>query len=183
MSKVFIYILFVKTGYEYRVAKELLQLFRDNNLRPFVPTYKTQFIKAGKVSIETQVLFPGYVFIQSEIPESSFYMIIQQYITRIDKAIKLLRYSRNTEDYYSIALINDDYLMLSKLYNDEYCVEMSQGLISGDKIIITEGPLKEFEGYIKRVNRHKREAVIEIRMMGQLSEVTVGLEILNKNPK
>ena len=57
---------------------------------------------------------------------------------------------------------------------------MSSGYIEGDKIIITEGPLKNLEGTIRKLDRHKRTAVVQIKMMGQLRDVVMGVEIVKK---
>ena len=36
------------------------------------------------------------------------------------------------------------------------------------------------EGYIKKVDRHKRKARLELEMFGRMQEIVVGLEIVEK---
>ena len=55
-------------------------------------------------------------------------------------------------------------------------------MIVGDRVTITEGPLAGYESYIKKINRHKMEAVVQIEMMNAPRDVTVGLEIVKKLP-
>ena len=43
-----------------------------------------------------------------------------------------------------------------------HTVRMSEGYISGDKITVTRGPLMGFEGDIRKIDRHKRRAYIDV---------------------
>jgi transcriptional antiterminator NusG len=69
---------------------------------------------------------------------------------------------------------------LKGLLNEEHCVEMSHGYIVGGLATITEGSMVGYEGYIKKVNRHKREAILEFELMGSTREITVGLNIIKR---
>ena len=59
-------------------------------------------------------------------------------------------------------------------------IEMSEGVIEGDQVRITKGPLRHHEGWIKKINRHKRLAYLEIEMFGRTLEAKVGLGIVRK---
>lgn len=63
---------------------------------------------------------------------------------------------------------------------DDQIVEMSEGIIENDQIIITRGPLKGHEGLIKKIDRHKRRAYLELEMFGRKIETQVGLEVVAK---
>jgi transcription termination/antitermination protein NusG len=67
-----------------------------------------------------------------------------------------------------------------KFANKDHVIENSIGLIEGDKIIITEGPLMGHESMIKKIDSHKRIAQLDIEMFGQLRTITVALEIISK---
>ena len=45
---------------------------------------------------------------------------------------------------------------------------------------ILSGPLMGMEGNIRRIDRHKRIAYLEIEMFGRTVEMKVGLEIIRK---
>ena len=45
---------------------------------------------------------------------------------------------------------------------------------------ITSGPLVGMESRIKKINRHKREALVEMEVMGAVREVRVMLEVVGK---
>ncbi len=57
---------------------------------------------------------------------------------------------------------------------------MSYGYILGERIIVTDGPMKDYQGKIVHIDRHKRKAVLEVEFFGRRTEVTVGLEIVKK---
>ena len=42
------------------------------------------------------------------------------------------------------------------------------------------GPLQGKEGYIKKIDRHKRRAFLEMPMFGRVQKIQVGLEIVAK---
>ena len=48
-----------------------------------------------------------------------------------------------------------------------HTVRMSEGYISGDKITVTRGPLMGFEGDIRKIDRHKRRAYIDVTLFGR----------------
>ena len=61
-----------------------------------------------------------------------------------------------------------------------HVVDMSRGVIENDKIIITDGPLMNLEGYITKIDRHKRIAYVDVELLGKITRVQVGLEIISK---
>ena len=46
--------------------------------------------------------------------------------------------------------------------------------------MVTSGPLKDFEGKVKKILRHKRLVVMEVSLLGQTVEVTLGLGVVEK---
>ena len=69
---------------------------------------------------------------------------------------------------------------LKKLLGADYCIQESIGYVEGDKVIIKSGGLMGSESRIKKINRHKREAVLEINILGDMRQVIVALEIIKK---
>jgi transcription antitermination factor NusG len=60
------------------------------------------------------------------------------------------------------------------MMDEEYVVRYSEGFLIGEKVCITSGPLKAYEGYVKSVNRHRRIAKLEIPIFGRATPVEVG---------
>ena len=58
--------------------------------------------------------------------------------------------------------------------------EVSTKGMEGQKLVVTSGPLKDFEGKVKKILRHKRLVVMEVPLLGQAVEVTLGLGVVEK---
>ena len=53
-------------------------------------------------------------------------------------------------------------------------------VIEGDRIIVLKGPLVGREGWIRKINRRKRTAYLEIEMFGRTIQTKIGLGIVRK---
>ena len=133
------------------------------------------FKRAGIISKELKPLFPSYVFVESDVPGDEFLEMTNQLIRSLQDIIRLVKYS-NTE----IPLRESERLMLLSLSNGNHCIESSSGYMEGDRIHIIEGALKGRESIIRKVDRHKRQAWIDIEFMGDIRRVNVALEIIWK---
>ena len=56
------------------------------------------------------------------------------------------------------------------------------GVIEGDRVVVTSGPLRGHEGWIKSVNRRKSLAFLEVEMFGRKLKTKVGLGIVARRP-
>ena len=57
---------------------------------------------------------------------------------------------------------------------------MSVGEYIGKELVITEGPLKDLTGKVIYINRHSRQAVLEVEFFGRIVKMKVGLEVVGK---
>jgi transcriptional antiterminator NusG len=89
----------------------------------------------------------------------------------------LLHYGDNKKD---VAVREEERSYWERLFDADFCVVGSVGFIEGDTIQITSGSLIGLEGQIKKINRHKREAIVEMEIVGARREVTLMLEIIEK---
>jgi ribosomal protein L24 len=69
---------------------------------------------------------------------------------------------------------------LKTLTDQGETVSMSVGIKEGDKIIVSQGFLKGRESYIRRIDRHKRRAWIEVDLLGETRLAEVGLDVVKK---
>ena len=79
-----------------------------------------------------------------------------------------------------VSLTDEEVSFLLRLGGEEQTVEMSEGIIENDRVVVLSGPLKGNEGLIKKIDRHKRKAWLEIEMFGRMVEMQVGLEVVGK---
>ena len=69
---------------------------------------------------------------------------------------------------------------IAGITDEDYSIGMSEGYILDSKVYITSGPLLGREGIIKKIDRHKRTAVIELTFLGQPQLVRMPLEVVSK---
>ena len=170
-------VLFARTGSEEKLVQTLKEELDAKECLLFVPKKEVPYRSKGVVYKVRKPLFPGYVFVQTGIEPGLI-------ADRLAKAL------RNVKDVYSILHYGDDKkdvviregerLYWEHLFDADFCVVGSVGFIEGDAIRITSGALVGLEGRIRKVNRHKREAIVEMEIMGARREVAVMLEVVEK---
>ena len=171
-------VLFARTGSEEKLVQTLKEELNAEEYLPFVPTKEMPYRRKGIIRKLRKPLFPGYVFVQTGIEPDLV-------ADRLAKALK------NVKDIYSILHYGDDEkdvvireverLYWERLFDVDFCVVGSVGFIEGDVVRITTGSLVGLEGQVKKINRHKRSAVVEMRMMGAVRDVVLMLEVIAKD--
>lgn len=126
----------------------------------------------GEWVIQDKLLFPGYVFLVTDQDQASG---LDNELSHISGFVKLLK-----TDNKVVALTEDEINFLTVFGGKERTVEMSEGVIEQSKIRVYSGPLVGKERYIRRIDRHKRRAFLELPMFGQRQKLQVGLEIVSK---
>ena len=179
------YVLHVRFNKEHRVVESFQHAFEQKGiayeLQAFCPEsehfYKSkQSQTLGRKYIK-RPLFPGYVFVETNMPAKEFRMTFFNVFYNSADIIRLLRYGDSDE----IALKKEERQRLEFLFKGKRAIEHSIGYIEGDKIIITGGGLIGLEGFIKKINRHNRTADVEINMFNQRQNIKVALEIVSKS--
>ncbi len=167
------YVIQVRSGLEEKIIKSCQLLISDTVLiECFVPKYKRVKKIRGFWDEVEEKLFPGYIFMISDDANKLF-----QELKKVPEITKLL--GKYGQDIFP--LNEDEIVFLKSFGKDDHIVNMSIGYIEGDKIFVSGGPLKNKEGIIKKVDRHKRLAFIEVEFLGQITNAKVGLEIIKKN--
>lgn len=166
------YVIQVRSKAEEKIKQKCEQLISKRILSEcFIPKNKRlKRIKGNWIEVE-EVLFSGYVFVVSEYP-NELYLELK----KIDDLTKMLGYTESE----IFPLYEDEVEFLKSFSNDEHVVELSCGIIENDVIQITSGPLKGKEGIIRKIDRHKRIARIEVELFGKVTQAKVGLEIISR---
>jgi transcription termination/antitermination protein NusG len=173
-------ILFVRTGLEKKLVRVLKEKLNVDEYLPFLPTKETPRRSKGIISKERKLLFPGYVFIKTSIEVGSIAEKLKSDlmdVTSRKDIYSILHYGDNEKD---VAMRESERLHWERLFDSDFCVAGSVGFIEGDVIRITSGALVGLESRIKRINRHKRDAVVEMEVMGAVREVRIMLEVTAK---
>lgn len=165
------YVVQVRTGSEESIQTQCIKNIQEAVLeRCFIPRYEEKRRVQGRWLLQRKILFPGYVFMVT--PNGA---LLHEQLKTIIGLTKIL----GTGDTM-VALKNEEVAFLEHFGGRGQVVAMSEGIIAGTQVIITDGPLKGYEGYIKKIDRHKRKAWLELPMFGRLQRVQVGVEIVRK---
>ena len=165
------YVMQVRTGTEENIRCQCQRLINSNVLeRCFIPYYQQKKRFQGEWHIQERILFPGYVFLIAENPE--------KLVNGLRKVIGLTKLIGTGDEI--VPLVQEEIDLLMKIGTDKQLVEISSGIIENDRVQILAGPLMGMEGNIRRIDRHKRMAYLEIEMFGRTVEMKVGLEIIRK---
>lgn len=163
------YVIQTMTGEEHECVRLCKKRIKSSFYREiFVPMYIDKMHFRKEWHDIKKPLFPGYFFIDTEEIEP----ILQD-------LKKLGRFARALKNADAVTPITaEEQQFLQDMMNEEYTIHCSTGFIIGDKICITEGPLRNHYGLIKKVDRHRRVAKLEIDFFGRMTPAEVGLEIL-----
>lgn len=164
------YVVQVMSGHEHRIMEQCERLLLKENEEVFIPMYERKKKVKGEWIICRAILFPGYVFFCTEDVEDLY-----QRLKGLQTLTKILK----TGDAFT-PLHETEVDFLMRFGQREHVVEMSVGYIEGDEVIITGGPMMNWSGRVKKIDRHKKIAVLEIEFFGRMTDVTVGLEIVEK---
>jgi len=170
------YVFYVQTGREQTACNFLNKLFDREESIAFIPQVELIFKNSKMIRKELKPMFPGYVFTDSILDEETFITQAYKY-AKFSKCIFKLLGSKNID---CMKLTDDEKNFLLGFCDDDYVTEESKGFIIGDKIIVTSGPLEGRESIIRKIDRHKRRAEIEVPFLGDIRRISVALEIISK---
>ena len=168
------YVVQVRTGTEEEIITQCEKMIDQGILkRCFIPYYESMKKYKGEWHLEQKILFPGYVFMITDE--------IEQIYLNLKNVIGLTKLIGTGREI--IPLTQEEVNFLTEFGKEKQVVEMSTGIIENGRIQITEGPLKGREAMIRKIDRHKRKASLEIPMFGRILETQAGLEIIEKIEK
>ena len=155
------YVLQVRTGTEENIRTQCRNNIPEAVLtRCFIPYYE-----------EKRRIRGTWTFAVTDRPDD-----LHQSLKQVIGLTKLLGTGQEI-----VPLTEEEKNFLEELGGEEQIVAMSEGIIEGDQVIVTKGPLKGKEALIKKIDRHKRKVWLEVKMFGKMQRVEAGLEIVAKN--
>ena len=171
------YVIQVVGGREENVARKIeKQASEETFVSCFVPRYEVRKRYSGVWTTREEVLFPGYVFVDTKTPE-----LFRVELNKVAAMTKLLSGETDSGERKFIPLSDEEKTLISAFTGGEdYVLKMSEGIIEGDQIRVLKGPLRGFEAFVKKVDRHKRIAFIDLEILGRVKTIKVGLEIVQK---
>ncbi|MGF9909124.1 antiterminator LoaP [Brevibacillus porteri] len=187
------YVLFVKSGNEHSVKDWLNKSFDKETLYSIVPKRIVPEKKNGELLRVEKNLFPGYIFVKTEMNFSTYYSIkrhskiirILNYLNKIDLTYDSTVSPRNCrghqnyeEEHYFKKIPEEEMSIILKLLNNDEQIDFSQVYTQDFKVYVESGPLKGMEGIIKKIDMHRRRVKVLVSLMGDERIIDLGIEFI-----
>ena len=149
------------------------KLYQTFNLKKdteaFIPRMQKYIRSKDKIIIQT--MFPGYLFIKTNMDQTEFDTLLLLMKEERDGVIRELKKEEVS------ALTKEEIKLLDILLNEQYILVMSKGYKVNGRTKIIEGPLKELEEYIVAVDKKSHEAVLNIEFLNK--KLKAGIKMQN----
>lgn len=164
------YVIHTYSGYEENVKSSLAQRIESMDMEDkifavLIPTEKKIKIKAGKRHVIVEKIFPGYVFVEMELTDESWYVVrnTPNVTGFIGSGVTPTPVSKEEID-----------LLMKKMGVDvpKYTVNFEMG----ELVKISDGPFKDFEGNISNIDTEKGKVKVLVSVFGR--ETPVELDLL-----
>ncbi len=161
------YVLHTLTGQEDKVKANLLNRLKLSNLQEkvsqvLIPTEVVAEVKSGKKRISERKFFPGYVLVEMELTDESWYLVkntpgITGFISSGSKPTPLL--NEEVENILKQSQEKKEKPMPKVMFNQ------------GESIRIKEGPFVNFNGIIEEVNPARGKLKASVMIFGRSTPV------------
>jgi transcription termination/antitermination protein NusG len=169
------YIVNVMAGQENKVAADIKSMIvrsslADNIKEVLVPTKSVVKIKKGQKVQESQKLFPGYIFVNTDLSGEVYSLI-----NSIPKVMGFLGAKGNPQEIADIKM--QEILSLSSLQNSD-----SKNAIFeiGETLNVIEGPFESFSGVVEDFDSEKQKVKISILIFGRATSVELDVNQVEK---
>jgi transcriptional antiterminator NusG len=173
---IMMYVMQVLTGKEEYVSGCVKDWLLQDGEEAYSPTCEREIMLHGKPTPVTARVFPGYIFIQSENVIDLYFRIRK---TKDRHFLQTLTKVLRTDETFTPMSEAEEHAFLS-LFGPDHKAGISRGVIRGGKLKVLDGPLKGKEDSIIKIDRHKRLAILQMRILGRYMTVKVGLEVAEK---
>lgn len=136
----------------------------------FIFRYEKMMRLGGEWHVVEKPMFPGYIFLDTDRPEE-FSAAVRQF----EPVLKLLKNGQTVCE-----VTDEEEGFLKMLCGNSHLLKMSYGNIRKGHFIIESGPLRQHEALIAKIDRHKRSALLRIKIGGEERMIFAGLEIREK---
>ena len=155
------YAIHTYSGYEEAVARNLRQRveslgMEDKIFNILVPKEKKVKIKDGKKKVVEEKIYPGYVLVEMIVTDDSWYIV------RNTPRVTGFLGAGTTP----IPINNEEIEKLKERMEVEepkFKIEFGKG----DRVRITDGPFKDFEGKVAEVDEEKGKVKVLVNMFGR----------------
>lgn len=156
------YVVQVMSGWEQKVKNLIEKRVHSEGMqelvqRVLIPEENIAEVKAGKKRITKRKFFPGYILVEMNITDESFY-----FITQINGVIRF------AGEKNPIPLPEDEIQgILDQIEGKKEKVKPKVEFEKGESVKVTDGPFVNFNGVIDEVNPDKGKLKVMIFIFGR----------------
>ena len=162
------YILYVQTEKQ----SQLCTLLEREGVHAFLPMM--EYYRRDRKGLAVKPMFPGYVFVQSELDQKEFDSLLDSMKGR------RWGYIRQLFEEGGAALTEEERAVFCRILDDTETARMSYGYLDpAGKAVITCGPLVGCEAHIQKTDKHNSLVLMDFAFREE--PVKLGLTILEKN--
>lgn len=165
------YVLYCKSGQEETMIRSCKRhLSRQALEDAFQFSYERMKKYLGEWHVDTYKMFPNYVFLKSSHPELLLRELEQyQEITDILQQDKVL-----------LKISSEEENLIEELCGAEHHLGMSKGIMRDGTLRVMEGPLAGRESLIRKIDLHKRIAILNLKLTEKEKDIWAGLDIVQR---
>ncbi len=169
------YVLHTYSGYEENVAQNLKQRvesldMEDKIYNILIPTEKKIKIKNGKRRVIEEKIFPGYILVEMEVTDESWYVV---------------RNTPNVTGFIGSGTIptpisEEEVKSLQKrmgVEDPKFTIDVEIGSL----VKINEGPFKNMDGKVTSIDEAKGKIKVSVSMFGRETPVELDFLQIKKN--
>ena len=158
-------VLQVKGNTELKVLEQLKQ----KGYHSLVPRENRLIHTKGAWIQKEYLLFPNYVFIETDYHAEDFY--------KISNIVGVQKFLGDKRSPSSLSFIEQEWIKL--LSNNNVPLEPTSVQFTEDgNIELLKGVLLNFKSRIKSFNRRQRKAVFEITVCNEIKEITLSIDVI-----
>jgi len=155
------YAIHTYSGYEDAVAKNLKQRIEslgmeDKIFTVIVPKEKKIKIKNGKRQTIEEKIYPGYVLVEMIVTDDSWYVV---------------RNTPNVTGFVGAGTtpvpVSDAEMAELKKRMGEEAPKFKIGLVINDRVKITDGPFKDYEGKVSEIDIEQGKIKVMVNLFGR----------------
>lgn len=168
------YVIHTYSGYENKVKTNLENRIKSMEMEEkifevIIPTEDVMEIKSGKKTISEQKVFPGYILVNMELTDDSWYVV------------------RNTPGVTGFVGSNARPIPLSKDEVDKIIKRTAAekpkpktDFVEGMTIRVVDGPLADFTGVISEINLDQSKLKVLVSIFGRETPVELNFDQVAK---
>lgn len=177
MSKKSWYVIHTYSGYEAKVKASIEERVKESGMsgkifQVIIPTEDVVEVRAGKKRISERKFYPGYVFVEMELDEETWY-----FIKNIPKVTGFIG-GMNEPTPVSEAEMKE---LIGQLEGGETSrPKPKHSYGQGENVRVVEGPFNNFVGVVEEMNSDRGKVKIMVNIFGRATPLELEFSQIEK---